>query len=97
MSITAITVGKSEDITLIIEPGRSLVGYTSVFVNRVAGVKTNGNKHIIVTDGSMWELVRPSFCDAYQHIQFIEPKVQVLLIVFTRSQNRRIVPDAQYN
>ena len=44
-----------ENITLIIEPGRSLVGNASVFVNRVTGVKTNGNKHFIVTDGSMSE------------------------------------------
>ncbi len=62
-----------EDITLIIEPGRSLVGNTSVFVNCVIGVKTNGNKHFIVTDGSMSELIRPSLYDAYQHIEFIEP------------------------
>ena len=62
-----------EDITLIIEPGRSLIGNTSIFVNRVTGVKTNGNKHFIVTDGSMSELIRPSLYDAYQHIQFIEP------------------------
>ncbi len=62
-----------EDITLIIEPGRSLIGNTAVFVNRVTGVKTNGNKHFIVTDGSMSELIRPSLYDAYQHIQFIEP------------------------
>ena len=62
-----------KDLTLIIEPGRSLVGNTSVFVNRVIGVKTNGNKHFIVTDGSMSELIRPSLYDAYQHIEFIEP------------------------
>lgn len=62
-----------EKITLIIEPGRSIIGDTAVFVNRVTGVKTNGSKHFIVTDGSMAELIRPSLYDAYQHIQFIEP------------------------
>jgi len=61
-----------ENITLIIEPGRSITGNTAVFVNRVLGVKTNGNKHFIVTDGSMSELIRPSLYDTYQHIQFIE-------------------------
>ena len=61
------------DITLIIEPGRSIVGNAAVFVNRVIGVKTNDNKHFIVTDGSMAELIRPSLYDAYQHIGFIEP------------------------
>lgn len=62
-----------EHITLIIEPGRSIIGNAAVFVNRVTGVKTNGNKHFIVTDGSMSELIRPSLYDAYQHIEFIEP------------------------
>ena len=63
----------TNDIGIIIEPGRSIIGNTAVFVNRVVGVKTNGNKHFIVTDGSMAELIRPSLYDAYQHIDFIEP------------------------
>ena len=63
----------TDDIGIIIEPGRSIIGNTAVFVNRVVGVKTNGNKHFIVTDGSMAELIRPSLYDAYQHIDFIEP------------------------
>ncbi len=63
----------TDDITLIIEPGRSIVGNAAVFVNRVTGVKTNGNKHFIVTDGSMAELIRPCLYDTYQHIEFIEP------------------------
>lgn len=47
-------------LTLIIEPGRSMVATSSVFVNTVTGVKTNGNKNFIVVDGSMAELIRPS-------------------------------------
>ncbi len=63
----------TDDIGLIIEPGRSIIGNSSVLVNRVTGVKTNGNKHFLVIDGSMAELIRPSLYDAYQHIDFIEP------------------------
>ena len=63
----------TDDVALIIEPGRSIIGNTAVMVNRVVGVKTNGNKHFIVTDGSMAELIRPSLYDTYQHIEFIEP------------------------
>lgn len=63
----------SDGTVLIIEPGRSIIGDAAVFVNRVTGVKSNGNKRFIVTDGSMAELIRPSLYDAYQHIQFIEP------------------------
>jgi diaminopimelate decarboxylase len=37
------------------------------------GVKTNGNKHFIVVDGSMASLIRPSLYDAYQHIELTAP------------------------
>jgi len=60
-------------VALIMEPGRSIIGNAAVFVNRVIGVKSNGNKRFIVTDGSMSELIRPSLYDTYQHIDFIEP------------------------
>jgi len=59
-------------LKLIIEPGRSLVGNTTLFVTKVIGVKTNGNKNFIVVDGSMSELIRPSLYDAYQHIELAE-------------------------
>jgi len=61
------------DLTLIIEPGRSLVANTAVLVNRVTGVKSNGNKNFIVIDGSMSELIRPSLYGAYQHIELVSP------------------------
>ena len=61
---------KDQNLKLIIEPGRSLVANTCVFVNRVTGVKSNGTKNFIVVDGSMSELIRPSLYDAYHHIEF---------------------------
>ena len=61
------------NLKLIIEPGRSLVGNTTVFVSRVIGVKSNGSKNFIVVDGSMSELIRPSLYGAYHHIELAEP------------------------
>ena len=61
---------KDQNLKLIIEPGRSLVANTCVFVNRVTGVKSNGTKNFIVVDGSMSELIRPSLYDAFHHIEF---------------------------
>jgi len=58
---------------IILEPGRSIVGNTSILVNKVIGVKTNGNKNFIVVDGSMASLIRPSLYDAWQYIDLIEP------------------------
>eukprot|EP00249_Psilotum_nudum_P016216 c25722_g1_i1 orf=652-2145(-) len=60
-------------LSLIIEPGRSLVANSAVLVNRITGIKTNGNKNFIVIDGSMSELIRPSLYGAYQHIELVSP------------------------
>ncbi|MDP7280176.1 MAG: diaminopimelate decarboxylase [Candidatus Poribacteria bacterium] len=60
-------------LSLIIEPGRSIIGNAGLLVNRVTGVKSNGNKNFVVVDGSMAELIRPSLYNAYQHIDLIEP------------------------
>lgn len=64
---------KELGLTMIIEPGRSMVGNTSCLVNTVTGVKTNGSKNFIVVDGSMSTLIRPSLYDAYQHIELTAP------------------------
>jgi diaminopimelate decarboxylase len=61
------------DLRLIIEPGRSLVATAAILVNRVIGVKSNGHKQFIVTDGSSAEFMRPSLYNAYHHIEFVEP------------------------
>lgn len=60
-------------LTLVIEPGRSMVATSSALVNTVTGVKTNGSKQFIVVDGSMSALIRPSLYDAYQHIELTAP------------------------
>ena len=64
---------KAEGVTLIIEPGRSMVASSGALINTVTGTKTNGNKEFIVVDGSMASLIRPSLYDAYQHIVLTAP------------------------
>lgn len=49
---------KDLGLTLVIEPGRSMVANSAALVNTVTGVKTNGNKNFIVVDGSMSALIR---------------------------------------
>lgn len=63
----------STGLTLILEPGRSLVATSAALVNTVTGVKTNGTKNFAVVDGSMSALIRPSLYDAYQHIELTAP------------------------
>ena len=69
-----------EGFTLIIEPGRSMIGNTGVLVNQVTGTKTNGTKNFVVIDGSMSALIRPSLYDAYQHIELTAPGKHLLPI-----------------
>ncbi|KAJ8309311.1 LOW QUALITY PROTEIN: hypothetical protein KUTeg_014185 [Tegillarca granosa] len=61
------------DITLVLEPGRSLVGNAAVFITTVLGCKKSNDKRYIVIDGAMNDIIRPSFYKAYHHIDFTEP------------------------
>ena len=70
---TVRSIVKEMDLTLIIEPGLSMVATSCALVNTVTGVKTNGNKNFVVIDGSMSTLIRPSLYDAYQHIELTAP------------------------
>ena len=64
-------------LTVILEPGRSMVANAGALVNSVTGVKTNGNKDFVVIDGSMSALIRPSLYDAYQHIELTAPSASL--------------------
>jgi diaminopimelate decarboxylase len=72
--VSAIRDLVPEDMTLIVEPGRSIVGSAGTLISRVIGVKSGENKNFIVVDGSMAELLRPSLYGAHHRIGFIEPE-----------------------
>jgi len=73
--IDAIRDVVADDLTIILEPGRSIVGDAGVLVGRVIGVKNTGEKDFIVADMSMAELIRPSLYGAHHHVDFAEPVV----------------------
>ncbi|OKY76995.1 MAG: diaminopimelate decarboxylase [Desulfobulbaceae bacterium DB1] len=56
------------DCTLILEPGRVLVGNAGILVTKVLYTKQGGKKFVIV-DAGMNDLARPSLYDAYHAIQ----------------------------
>ena len=60
-------------LTLVIEPGRSMVATAGALVCEVTGTKQNSDKRFVVVDGSMSTLIRPSLYDAYQHIELTAP------------------------
>jgi diaminopimelate decarboxylase len=60
---------KEIDCTLILEPGRVIVGNAGVLVTRVLYTKAGEEKNFIVVDGAMNDLIRPSLYGSYQRVQ----------------------------
>ena len=58
--------------TLILEPGRVIVGNAGVLVARVLYTKKSDAKNFIVVDAAMNDLVRPSLYDAYHEIRPVQ-------------------------
>ena len=60
-------VGRSE--TLLLEPGRSLVGNAGILLARVEYLKPGETKNFAVIDAAMNDLMRPALYDAFHDIQ----------------------------
>ncbi len=59
---------KDRGLTLILEPGRVIVGNSGIFVTRLLYVKKTPDKTFYIVDGAMNDLVRPALYDAYHEI-----------------------------
>ena len=59
---------KGLSCTLILEPGRVIVGNAGILVARVQYTKENRTKKFVITDAAMNDLVRPSLYDAFHDI-----------------------------
>jgi diaminopimelate decarboxylase len=57
------------ECTLILEPGRVIVGNAGILVTKVLYTKEDGEKNFIVVDAAMNDLIRPSLYGSYQRIQ----------------------------
>ena len=53
---------------LLLEPGRFLVAQAGALVSRVLYTKQNGNKHFVITDAAMNDLIRPALYKAHHEI-----------------------------
>lgn len=62
---------KDGGLTLILEPGRVIVGNSGIFVTRVLYVKKVPEKTFYIVDGAMNDLVRPSLYNAYHDIKTV--------------------------
>ncbi len=56
-------------LTLVLEPGRSLVGRAGLLLTRVLYVKEGVARRFVVVDAGMNDLLRPSLYDAYHRVE----------------------------
>ncbi|MBI4495446.1 MAG: diaminopimelate decarboxylase [Deltaproteobacteria bacterium] len=57
------------DCTLVLEPGRVIVGNAGILVTRVLYTKRGAEKEFVIVDAAMNDLIRPSLYGSYQRIQ----------------------------
>lgn len=55
--------------TLILEPGRVIVGNAGILITRVLYTKDGESKYFVIVDAAMNDLVRPSLYNAYHAIE----------------------------
>lgn len=60
---------RGSPFTLVLEPGRVIVGNAGIVVARVLYTKQSDDKQFVIIDAAMNDLVRPSLYDAYHEIQ----------------------------
>lgn len=57
------------DVTLILEPGRVIVGNAGMLVTEVLYLKETEEKKFVIVDGGMNDLIRPALYGSYQGIR----------------------------
>lgn len=60
---------KALDVTLIFEPGRSMVGNAGILATKVLYTKQGSKKNFVIVDAAMNDLTRPSLYGAYHAIE----------------------------
>ncbi|MCA3572368.1 MAG: diaminopimelate decarboxylase [Aestuariivirga sp.] len=60
------------NVKFVLEPGRMIVGNAGVMVSRVIYVKDGTEKHFVIQDAAMNDLIRPTLYDAHHEIMPVE-------------------------
>lgn len=56
------------DVTLLLEPGRSVIAEAGILLTRVLSIKQNEQKKFVIVDAGMNDLIRPALYQAYHEI-----------------------------
>ncbi|MCI4624508.1 MAG: diaminopimelate decarboxylase [Candidatus Magnetoovum sp. WYHC-5] len=65
---------QDRDLTIILEPGRTMVGNAGVLITKVLYIKNGYDRDFIIVDAGMNDLARPAMYGAYHHIMPVAKK-----------------------
>jgi diaminopimelate decarboxylase len=68
------------DLTLVLEPGRVLVGNAGILVTRVLFRKSGSVKNFVVVDAGMNDLMRPTLYNAFHAIEPVDNSQRELIV-----------------
>jgi diaminopimelate decarboxylase len=66
---TLLPMLRELEVTVLLEPGRSIVGTAGVLLTRTLYTKRTPDKRFVIVDAAMNDLIRPSLYEAYHEIQ----------------------------
>ncbi|MBA3318974.1 MAG: diaminopimelate decarboxylase, partial [Gemmatimonadales bacterium] len=72
LAATIVPLVQESGLTLVMEPGRYLVGSAGVLLTTVLSRKHSGGKDLVIVDAGMNDLVRPSHYMAYHEMVEVE-------------------------
>ncbi|HWA15267.1 MAG TPA: diaminopimelate decarboxylase [Gemmatimonadales bacterium] len=72
LAAAVVPFAKETGVTIVMEPGRFLVGSAGVLLTQVTSRKHSGGKDFVLVDAGMNDLVRPSHYQAYHDIVELE-------------------------
>ena len=65
-------IARANDMKILVEPGRAIVGNAGIFVTKVEYLKQNDIKSFAIVDGAMNDLIRPSLYESFHEAVMIE-------------------------
>ena len=74
LASAVVPLVRDSGLSLVMEPGRYLVGSAGVLLTTVLSRKHSGGKDLVIVDAGMNDLVRPSHYMAYHEMAEVEPR-----------------------
>ncbi len=74
LASAVVPLVRETGLSIVMEPGRYLVGSAGVLLTTVLSRKHSGGKDLVIVDAGMNDLVRPSHYMAYHEMAEVEPR-----------------------